>query len=125
MMRTNTESLRQKLAIESERLRERIEKHKKLIEADREAIYAIDEKLRRLTMIEVIGVPGAVRIRFRGLYTDRRLDDAAGCVLAVKRTNAIVDWGVIGRYRMSIADLMLAENASDLQGFFVGVGGAQ
>jgi hypothetical protein len=118
MSQSSIENQRAALRAEAERLAERIKLNQKLIHDDQKMIWGIRAKLRRLAIVEAVGVPGGVRLRCRGLYTDSRLDDATGVVVAVKRTRAIVDWGVIGRWRMPIEDLLRVDGG-EAQGCFI------
>lgn len=113
---------RASLEAEAKRLAERIKAYENLIDVDREAIWAIRDKLHRLTIVAAVGVPGGVRLRVRGAYVERRLDDATGVVVRVMRTRALVDWGpALGRWRMPMDDLLTVD--SDLpQGFRMGGG---
>lgn len=118
MSHSTIESQRMALRAEADRLESRIKLNQKLIHDDQKMIWGIRAKLRRLTIVEAVGVPDGVRLRCRGLYTDSRLDDATGVVVAVKRTRAIVDWGVIGRWRMPIEDLLRVDGG-EAQGCFI------
>jgi hypothetical protein len=118
MSQSSIESQRAALRAEAGRLVERIKLNQKFIHDDRRSIWAIEAKLRRLAIVEAVGVPDGVRLRCRGSYTDSRLDDATGVVVGVKRTRAIVDWGVIGRWRMPIEDLLRVDGG-EAQGCFI------
>lgn len=115
-------SQRETLEAEAKRLAERIKAHGDLIDADRKAIWAIRDKLHRLTIVAAVGVPGGVRLRVRGSYVERRLDDATGVVVRVMRTRALVDWGpALGRWRMPMDDLLTVDSGLP-QGFRMGGG---
>jgi len=110
---------RAKLESEAKQLADRIKAHENLINEDRKAIWAIQAKLHRLTIVAVLGMPGGVRLRSRGSYVNRRLDDATGVVVRVMRTRAVVDWdSSLGRWRMPIEDLIPIDSAVP-QGFHI------
>lgn len=122
MSQPSLTSQRAALEAEAERLAERIKANENLIGADRKAIWAIRDRLHRLTIAAAVGVPGGVRLRVRGSYVDRRLDDATGVVVRVMRTRAVVDWGpALGRWRMPMDDLLSVDSGLP-QGFRMGMG---
>jgi len=125
MSQQSLTSQREALKAEAERLAERIKANQNLIDADRKAIWAIRDKLHRLTIVAAVGVPDGVRLRIRGSYVERRLDDATGVVVRVMRTRAVVDWGpALGIWRMPMDDLLTVESNLP-QGFRMGPGGIQ
>jgi hypothetical protein len=122
MSQPSLTSQRAALEAEAERLAERIKANENLIGEDRKAIWAIRDRLHRLTIAAAVGVPDGVRLRIRGSYVDRRLDDATGVVVRVMRTRAVVDWGpALGRWRMPMDDL-LSVGSGLPQGFRMGMG---
>ena len=112
----------EKLRAEADRLREEIKRFNRLAADARGALWKVEAKLRRLAIVAVVGVPDGVRVRARGMYGDRRVDDATGEVLGVQRIRCLVDWGPeIGRWRMPIDDLM-PTGSGEAQGGFVAMG---
>ena len=97
---------REALQKERDRLLDRIRRSRKRIEDDRRAADTAERKLRRLAVLESVGVPDGVRVRYRGLFRDRRFDEALGVVVECKRTRCLVDFGELGRWRMPIDEVL-------------------
>lgn len=104
------------LRAEVERLAARIERRNQQNRKDRGAIVDAEARLRRLAIVDIVGVPGAVRVRCRGRFSDWRVNDAAGTVKSVCRTRCVVDWGApLGQWRMLIDDLLPVAAAATRQ----------
>lgn len=102
---------RERLTKEETRLRAKWDRLQKEADRDQRRVDAIKAELCRLEFVELIGKPGAVRVRYRFRLGDRCavLNDRTGTVLAVRRTRATVDFGDAGRWNWLLGDLLPTE----------------
>jgi hypothetical protein len=115
---TPQEIERQRAALEAERdrLTKRIKQAQKRIDDDKKAGRKVVQKLHRLSVIEALHVVDGVRLAYRGWAKDKRLDDALGTVIEVKRTRCVVDFGSLGKWRFPIEDVLPVASGEE-QGF--------
>jgi hypothetical protein len=99
---------RERLTTEETRLRRKWDRLNEQAAKDQRRVDTIQAELRRLDFLELVGKPGAVKIRYRFPNGDRcaHLNDKPGTVLAVRRTRATVDFGDAGRWNWCLGDLL-------------------
>lgn len=97
-MKQTIHEQREQLTNEETRLRRKWDRLNEQAAKDQRRVDAICAELRRLDFLELVGKPGAVKVRFRFQSGDRCavLNDKTGTVLAVRRTLALVDFGAAG-----------------------------
>jgi hypothetical protein len=97
-MKDTIQKQRERLLLEQEQLRRKWDRLRKENEKDQKRMDTIPTELRRLEFVELIGKPGAVKLRYREQSGDRcfHLNDLRGTVLQVRRTRALVDFGAAG-----------------------------
>lgn len=114
-MKLTTQERREQLTREQEEIYERCRQANVKAQQRLDAISAELRRLKlaemRLTLTGLVGKPGAVRVR----YNDRQLNGLAGTVLAVKRTRALVNFGLAaGKWDMLLGDLVSTATQGEL-----------
>jgi hypothetical protein len=87
----------------------RIKARQQAAEKDRERAEQIRQERHRLVLFGVVGVAGAVQVRFRSpaCWAESKLNDLKGTVLEVRRSRATVDFAG-ERWDYALKDLILA-----------------
>jgi predicted RNase H-like nuclease (RuvC/YqgF family) len=99
-----------------------VEALKKQGEKLREQMRRIEDRYQeiwrarhRLVLLRLVGVAGAVKVRFRHLAAkSAHLNDRAGTLLQVKRTRALVDFGDDRPRDLPFEDLIPATAQQDI-----------
>jgi hypothetical protein len=100
----NRQHERGKIAIRREAIDKRAaELHAELAELER-AASKLQTDERRLSLLEVVGIAGAVRLK-PGSHRDARLNDAVGTLKAVRPTRCVVDFGELGTVSVPVDQL--------------------
>ena len=117
---------RERLDAELRELKERAERRRQESYRDQKRHCAIQDALLRLRCLELLNVAGGVVMRCREPAGSRwsKLNDAAGTLVAVRRTRATVDFGELGRVNVALDDLLPAAEREH-QGVFIAIGGAR
>lgn len=124
-MTKNIQQERERLDAEMSRLNERFQRRRQEAERDHKRHCAIQDALLRLRCLELLNVAGGVVLRCRQPDGSRwaKLNDAAGTLIAVRRTRATVDFGELGKVTVALDNLLPAAERQH-QGFFVSLGGS-
>ena len=115
-MKGTTTQQRDRLISEREEITERRHRRRSEDEGDCKRLRTIEQELHRLSIIELVGKPGAVKPRYRERKGTRceHLNDLTGTVVEVRRTRALVDFGEGGRWEMPVQWVLPADGT---QGF--------
>lgn len=126
MNRTDIQKQRERLEAERARLKERAARRRQEADRDLRRQLVIDDELLRLACLELVDVTGGVVLRTRLPHESRwsKLNDAAGTLIAVRRTRATVDFGELGRVSVRLDNLLPAAERGR-QGFIVTCGGTR
>ena len=107
-MKRTIQEQRDKLTNEQRQLQNKWVPLNAEFQKDQRRVTAISNELLRLDFVELVGKPGAVKLRYQERLGGRYavLNDKAGTVLAVRRTRVTVDFGDAGRWNWPLFDLL-------------------
>jgi hypothetical protein len=107
----NAQDEARRLQDERARIGRRQQSRRKAADRDSRRLVEIEDRLRRLTLQELIGKPNAVQLRYRRAPGDKcaRLNDLYGTLTEVRRTRATVDFGKGEIWNMPLDSLLPAD----------------
>ena len=101
----------EKLIAERKQIEARQERRNAAEKADRKRLEAIAMALMKLQLSKLIGVADGVKVntRYHADHPNAKFNHAAGTLVKVNRTRALVDFGELGRWTWPVYRLTAAE----------------
>jgi hypothetical protein len=111
----------EKLKAEKAKLEAAYKRREKLQREARNRCCRIEDELRRLDLLSLVGKPDAVQLAYRECPGGQcyHLNDRKGTLTAVRRSRCTVDFGEAGKWNMLLGDVKAADA---LQGYAIQLG---